>query len=232
MKGVWRAWTTLLWLLLQSQHLGRSRLQSVHWINQRQALVRMSKLSRGWEGVLIELGWRMEVGTASFSHSFEKLGLKENVKNQLKADVKINLLSYKYLPRLFWAYSLPLSLHVLSQLWPHVIGSGMSWCLIYISLAVAWQKRLTDGKVVNGQADRIFPLRKRECEAHFVEAERGQLSHELVPELLLGHQHPHCVESLELPLLNNEPQPCSSAGRDTAEALSSVCGSLYWILIN
>lgn len=135
-------------------------------------------------GSLDWTGWGQQVSITLLKN----LDLKENLKNQLETDVKINLLSYKYLPRLFWAYSLPLSLHVLSQLWPHVTGSEMSWCLIYISLAIAWQKSLADGKVI-GQTDRIFHLRELECEAHFVEAERGQLSHELAPELLLGHQH-------------------------------------------
>lgn len=192
MTGVWRAWTTSLWLLLQSQHLGRSRLQSVHRINQTQAY------PKPWQ----EWASSPAVGRASWLNWIEgrrwgqqvsitllkNLDWKENLKNQLEADVKINL-SSKCLPRLFWTYSLPLSLHVLSQLWPHVAGSEMSWCLIYISLAIAWQKSLADGKVMIGQTDRIFHLREIECEAHFVDAERGQLSHELAPELLLGHQH-------------------------------------------
>lgn len=53
---------------------------------------------------------------------------------------------------------------------------------------MAWQKSLASGKVVNSQTNLIFPFRVLECAADFVEAELGQLSHELAPELLLGHQ--------------------------------------------
>lgn len=130
-------WTKLLWLLLQPQHLRRSSLQGVHRINQTQALVRMSKLwsklSSSWEGAWLNWveGWRW--GQQVSITLLKNLDWKVNLKNQLEADVKINPWSYRYLPSLFWAYSLPLSLHVLSQLWPHVIGPEMSWCLIYIS---------------------------------------------------------------------------------------------------
>lgn len=52
---------------------------------------------------------------------------------------------------------------------------------------MAWQKSLAGGKVVNGQTNVTFPFRELECAADFAEAELGQLSHELAPELLLGH---------------------------------------------
>lgn len=72
--------------------------------------------------------------------------------------------------------------------------------------SMAWQKGLADGKVMNewpNQSDLFF--RELICEADFAEAELGQLSHELAPGLLLGHQG--WVESLELLLFTNEPQP-------------------------
>lgn len=48
----------------------------------------------------------------------------------------------------------------------------------------------------------------------------GQLSHELAPELVLGHLH--CLESLEHLLFTNEPQLSSAPGGGTAGTVSSL----------
>lgn len=92
----------------------------------------------------------------------------------------------------------------------------MSWCLIYISC-----NSLARVLLIN----LILSFTELECEADFVEAERGQLSHELAPELILDDHC--CIESLELLLFTKEPRPPSSAGWGTANTVSSLSVAAY-----